>query len=1044
MNIYNAMQRPSEVKEVAGQLNEAERTGYYLKDVSTAVPAVTERARTAARGIRSVLKFFLTLIVLALIILCLRAAARELESSDVQSTYLAKKAADLAFSMGEAASSLVRYPGDGPYDRRFGYSQLPAFLDKLLASGFEISAQARISPLHAKLIDYGVFPIYHPKTQSGLTIFDKHGGVLFQNATPSITYPDFLSIPKLIIDTLLFIEDRQLLNPAYPHHNPAIEWDRFGKALMELAASKAGGGRHVPGGSTLATQIEKFRHSPEGRTGGPVEKLRQMTSASFRAYLGGKENMKARESIVLDYINSVPLAAMPGFGEVNGLGDGLEAYYDAKLDEVSAILARPVDANNTDLLLSQATAYRQVLSLFLAHRRPSDYLNSNPAPLKRQVDRYLRRLRRENMIPEPLYEVASQLDTPFRRTLPQPPRASFVERKAANVIRAHILSLLGLERLYDADRLDLAVLSTIDGETQQEVSDVLNRLRGKDFVHSVGLEGFRLLDSRGDPGKIVYSFTLYESTPAGNKLRVQTDNFDQPFNINEGVKLDLGSTAKLRTLITYLEIVEALHTRFAQADTKTLTAAKKTDVDRISQWALDHLSSTKDKSLARMLDAAMERKYSANPGESFFTAGGMHTFENFNKDDNNRIVTVREAVRHSINLPFIRLMRDIVRYYQLHVSGSTARTLGEMDSVDRQGYLSRFADSEGQLFLTRFFVKYKGKGKDEIMQILLEGVKHSARRYASVFYVLNPSASYDDFALFMRASFDEREFSEEELARLYKIYGKRSYSLADQGYLARVHPLELWVAGYLREHPDASLEQAIKESTATRQEVYTWLFKTRHKGAQDKRIRMLLEAEAFSEIHRKWQNLGYPLRSLVPSYATALGTSADRPDALAELMGIIVNNGRRFPSLRIDEFSFAPNTPYAAVLKPEVLEGQQVLAPEIAALVRKALNDVVENGTAIRLRGGFSSGGKVFPLGGKTGTGDHRYDVYGPGHVLKESRVVNRTATFVFYIGDRFFGTLTAFVHGPDAAKFGFTSALPVQLLKILKPALLPLIAGER
>ena len=90
MNIYNAMQRPSEVKEVAGQLNEAERSGCYLKDVSTAVPAVTERARTAARGIRSVLKFFLTLIVLALIILCLRAAARELESSDVQSTYLAK------------------------------------------------------------------------------------------------------------------------------------------------------------------------------------------------------------------------------------------------------------------------------------------------------------------------------------------------------------------------------------------------------------------------------------------------------------------------------------------------------------------------------------------------------------------------------------------------------------------------------------------------------------------------------------------------------------------------------------------------------------------------------------------------------------------------------------------------------------------------------------------------------------------------------------------------------------------------------------------
>ena len=48
-----------------------------------------------------------------------------------------------------------------------------------------------------------------------------------------------------------------------------------------------------------------------------------------------------------------------------------------------------------------------------------------------------------------------------------------------------------------------------------------------------------------------------------NYLRVQTDNLAQPFDINEGAKLDLGSTAKLRTLITYLEIVAELHARLA-------------------------------------------------------------------------------------------------------------------------------------------------------------------------------------------------------------------------------------------------------------------------------------------------------------------------------------------------------------------------------------------------------------------------------------------------------------------------------------------------
>jgi hypothetical protein len=54
--------------------------------------------------------------------------------------------------------------------------------------------------------------------------------------------------------------------------------------------------------------------------------------------------------------------------------------------------------------------------------------------------------------------------------------------------------------------------------------------------------------------------------------------------------------------------------------------------------------------------------------------------------------------------------------------------------------------------------------------------------------------------------------------------------------------------------------------------------------------------------------------------------------------------------------------------------------------------------------------------------------------------VVDRTATFVFFLGDRFFGTVTAYVPGPRAAAFEFTSAMSVQLLKALKPQLDPLL----
>ncbi|MGV8333852.1 hypothetical protein ACV339_31220, partial [Pseudomonas aeruginosa] len=71
-------------------------------------------------------------------------------------------------------------------------------------------------------------------------------------------------------------------------------------------------------------------------------------------------------------------------------------------------------------------------------------------------------------------------------------------------------------------------------------------------------------------------------------------------------------------------------------------------------------------------------------------------------------------------------------------------------------------------------------------------------------------------------------------------------------------------------------------SGAERKEVYGWLFKSRHKNARDKRIRILLEVEAFLDLHQQWKKLGYPFDPLVPSYATALGSSGDRPAALAE------------------------------------------------------------------------------------------------------------------------------------------------------------------
>ena len=66
----------------------------------------------------------------------------------------------------------------------------------------------------------------------------------------------------------------------------------------------------------------------------------QMTSASLRAYRDGPDTSAARRQIVVDYLNSTPLAARAGFGEVNGLGDGLYAWFGSDLEQVNRSLQR--------------------------------------------------------------------------------------------------------------------------------------------------------------------------------------------------------------------------------------------------------------------------------------------------------------------------------------------------------------------------------------------------------------------------------------------------------------------------------------------------------------------------------------------------------------------------------------------------------------------------------------------------------------------------------------------------------------------------------
>nr|WP_233151667.1 transglycosylase domain-containing protein [Pelomonas sp. KK5] len=965
----------------------------------------------------------------------------ESRTSERQARHLSELDQQLTFRVEPGPSDAIRYPGAGPYDQRLGYTQLPRFIDGLERQGYEVTAQARMSPKFLELRDRGLAAIYREKDESGLDLAECHGRTLYAQRFPQRVYGAFDELPPLLVDSLLFIENRELLDPEHPKRNPAIEWDRFSKAVLDQARHLVDDSHRAPGGSTLATQIEKYRHSPEGRTDSGREKLRQMASASVRAYLDGEDTRAARRRIVLSYLNTVPLSAQPGFGEVNGVGDGLWAWYARDFAEVNGLLREPGGSGGAP---ARALAYKQALSLLIAQRRPSHYLVQGEADLNALTNSYLRVMAEAGVIPAGLRDAALPIRLSLRAQAPEEVQGSFIDRKAATAVRGKLAVALGLPRAYDLDRLDLRASTTLNGDVQRAATELLRSLADPQVAKAEGLYGFRLFNEGDDTSKIVFSFTLFERGNGANLLRVQTDNIDQPFDLNEGARLDLGSTAKFRTLVTYLELVAELHARWSPLSPEALAALSVHPRDALARWARDYLLQAPGASLKAMLEAAMDRSYSGDPGETFFTGSGAHHFENFEPEEDHQMFTVREALKHSVNLAFVRILRDVVHHVMSQSAKAGEALLDDRDDPARQAYLARFADQEGRVFLTRFYRKYKGRSAEEAEELLLH--RRTPARLAAAFFGLEPQADAQDLAEFLaRRLGSDKLPGDKALQDLVAKYGPERWSLGDRGYLAGVHPLELWVVGELRHRPEASLSELVAQSREQRQDVYAWLLKTRHKEAQDRRIRNLIEQDAFGEILRRWQRLGYPFEMLTPSYATALGASGDRPAALAELMGIIVNHGVRQPVVRVPSLLFGAGTPYETRLEAQPAKGERLLPAEVADTVRDALAGVVEGGTAGRLKRSFVlKDGTPVQAGGKTGTGDHRFMVTGKGGQVISSRVVSRTGAFVFYIGDRYFGTIVAYVREPYAARYKFTSALPAQLLKALAPTLLPLLDEAR
>ena len=90
---------------------------------------------------------------------------------------------------------------------------------------------------------------------------------------------------------------------------------------------------------------------------------------------------------------------------------------------------------------------------------------------------------------------------------------------------------------------------------------------------------------------------------------------------------------------------------------------------------------------------------------------------------------------------------------------------------------------------------------------MLRNVRKSPPKIATVLRSVSPDESQEWFDARMRAALKGTPaawLSSEDLAKLYAKYGIDKFNLNDRGYIASVHPLELWTVNYLRNHPLAT------------------------------------------------------------------------------------------------------------------------------------------------------------------------------------------------------------------------------------------------
>jgi hypothetical protein len=155
-------------------------------------------------------------------------------------------------------------------------------------------------------------------------------------------------------------------------------------------------------------------------------------------------------------------------------------------------------------------------------------------------------------------------------------------------------------------------------------------------------------------------------------------------------------------------------------------------------------------------------------------------------------------------------MLDVVDHVMATQLDSDAILAAPTDDSRRRAYLWLFAHSEGSVFLSQAYSRFAKVEPEAALTRLYANRHPSPKSVSAAIRAIDPTVDPARFYERLRTVLPDAPLTDDLVTKLYAQSDPARWSLQDRGYLAKVHPLQLWLLAHLREHPGATLAQGAR------------------------------------------------------------------------------------------------------------------------------------------------------------------------------------------------------------------------------------------